>query len=418
MSDVTIQVDSLSKRFQIGELVSAKHMRRKVARALGGGDNGNGDPDGNGEDASTLWALKDISFEVKRGEVLGILGSNGSGKSTLLKILSRITAPTEGRAVIKGRVGSLLEVGTGFHPELTGRENVYLNGSVLGMRRTEIARKFDEIVAFSGIERFIDTPVKRYSSGMRVRLGFAVAAHLDPEVLIVDEVLAVGDAQFQSKCINKMDQVVRDGRTVLFVSHNMATIESLCTRAIMLKNGVLSNAGDTEIVINDYIESMMNVEGSNLAQRTDRFGSRRVHFTQLELRDEFGQTLLLPRSGKRVQLAARYVCESPPVEVSLNLNVFTLNRHLLFKCNNQVANGQMTLTEREGWIVCDIPKLPLPPGEYSVNLKCLADGDLSDQVRDAFRIVVEAGDFYGTGYMQADRRGGVLVEQDWRLQAS
>ena len=257
MSDLAIHCEGIAKQYRIGERESYRALRdvltdavtapfRRVRAALHGG---NGSPD-NG--TPTIWALKDVSFEVKAGEVVGIIGRNGAGKSTLLKILSRITKPTCGSADIYGRVGSLLEVGTGFHPELTGRENVYLNGAVLGMSKAEIARKFDEIVAFSELEKFIDTPVKRYSSGMYVRLAFAVAAHLEPEILVVDEVLAVGDAQFQKKCLSKMQNVGKSGRTVLFVSHNIALIETLCHRAILLEGGEIVARGPAFQVTAEY----------------------------------------------------------------------------------------------------------------------------------------------------------------------
>jgi len=254
-----ICVENLSKRYRIGKkqqrhdtlrdaLVACLPAPLEWLRRGGRGPN---------SAADTLWALRDVSFEVKRGEVVGIIGRNGAGKSTLLKVLSCITKPTEGRAVVKGRVGSLLEVGTGFHPELTGRENVYLSGAILGMRRAEIARKFDEIVAFAGIERFLDTPVKRYSSGMYVRLAFAVAAHLEPEILLVDEVLAVGDAAFQKKCLGKMGDVAKEGRTVLFVSHNMVAVQSLCGRAIRLHEGKLVDDGPPGQVVSSYLEATL-----------------------------------------------------------------------------------------------------------------------------------------------------------------
>jgi len=258
MSDVIITVDRLGKRYRIGEREPYKTIRESLTsavttpyRAITSMFNGSHPPSSSSSNpqnpthSTQFWALKDVSFEIKRGEVVGIIGRNGAGKSTLLKILSRITEPTEGQVRINGRVGSLLEVGTGFHPELTGRENIYLNGAILGMRKAEIAHKFDEIVAFAEIEKFIDTPVKRYSSGMYVRLAFAVAAHLEPEILIVDEVLAVGDAAFQKKCLGKMGDVAQEGRTVVLVSHNMATIQYLCSRAIYLEEGHLSFVGSS-----------------------------------------------------------------------------------------------------------------------------------------------------------------------------
>lgn len=267
MPDIAIRVEGLSKQYRIGRRVERYFTLRDQLvdavtssfRRLWPGSDGKRSSDA--ED--TIWALKDVSFEVKQGEVLGMIGSNGAGKSTLLKILSRITEPTEGRFEIHGRVGSLLEVGTGFHAELTGRENIYLNGAILGMYKSETDRKFDEIVAFAGVEKFIDTPVKRYSSGMYVRLAFAVAAHLEPEILLVDEVLAVGDAQFQKKCLGKMQDVAGEGRTVLFVSHNMGSIQRLCNRGIVLRDGVIVVNGSTEKAIREY-----------LAVGMDRLGER------------------------------------------------------------------------------------------------------------------------------------------------
>jgi lipopolysaccharide transport system ATP-binding protein len=253
MSDIAIQIDGLGKQFRIGTRDKYPTFRAAITNAvlspirqLRRGSAGN--------TAGTFWALRDVGFNVQRGDVVGIIGRNGAGKSTLLKVLSRITAPTEGSVCIAGRVGSLLEVGTGFHPELTGRENIYLNGAILGMKRGEIARKFDEIVAFSEIEKFLDTPVKHYSSGMYMRLAFAVAAHLEPEILVVDEVLAVGDAEFQKKCLGKMKDVGKSGRTVLFVSHNMNAIEQLCSGIVHLDRGkVVAQSRDVRKVISDYL---------------------------------------------------------------------------------------------------------------------------------------------------------------------
>jgi len=250
-------------------------------------------------------ALQDVSFEVKRGEVVGIIGRNGAGKSTLLKILSRITEPTEGGADLFGRVASLLEVGTGFHPDLTGRENIFLNGAILGMSKAEIRRKFDEIVAFAEVDRFIDTPVKRYSSGMHVRLAFAIAAHLEPEILVIDEVLAVGDAAFQQKCLGKMDQVAsRDGRTVLFVSHNMGAVQSLCSRAVWIEAGVVEQDGPTARVIGSYLETMMTLEGMPVGDRTDRSGDGRARLTAVVVESTDLGPVIRPTS--RLKITLRY----------------------------------------------------------------------------------------------------------------
>ena len=258
MADAAIRVEHLSKRYRIGaKQVAYKTLREGLAqvltRRLFRRQETAHSSEADQEDI--IWALKSVSFEIQKGEIIGIIGRNGAGKSTLLKILSRITEPTEGYAEVRGRVRSLLEVGTGFHPELTGRENIYLNGAILGMKKAELDKKFDEIVDFSGVEKFIDTTVKRYSSGMRVRLAFAVAAHLEPEVLLVDEVLAVGDAEFQKKCLGKMSDVAKEGRTVLLVSHNMGAIGRLCQRSILLDHGRMIAQGDSRTIIQDYLGS-------------------------------------------------------------------------------------------------------------------------------------------------------------------
>ena len=266
MTDVAIRCEGLAKQYRIGERESYKALRdvitdafaspfRRLRSALRHSSNGSA-----GSKKPNIWALKDVSFEIRRGEVVGIIGRNGAGKSTLLKILSRITEPTHGHADIWGRIGSLLEVGTGFHPELTGRDNIFLNGAILGMRRAEIARKFDEIVAFAEVEKFIDTPVKRYSSGMYVRLAFAVAAHMETEILLVDEVLAVGDAEFQKKCLGKMGEVARAGRTVFFVSHSMPAVQRLCQRAILLRDGTVAMDGAVDAAVESYLSAQVSCE--------------------------------------------------------------------------------------------------------------------------------------------------------------
>jgi lipopolysaccharide transport system ATP-binding protein len=301
VNDIVISVENLGKRYSIRHQSNGgvgyqtfREMLTGYAKGLfrrnGGSDFRPAGPDLLSSRASRedFWALKNVSFEVKRGEVLGIIGRNGAGKTTVLKILSRITEPTEGRVRIKGRVATLLEVGTGFHPELTGRENIYLNGAILGMSKAEIKKKFDEIVAFAETEKFLDTPVKRYSSGMYVRLAFAVAAHLEPEILVVDEVLAVGDAEFQKKCLGKMQDVsTKEGRTVLFVSHNMATVRQLCSRAVLLETGMIKRAGNASEVINSYLEQVPTETEQNqfsLRHCTGRLNLRRVYCNKPPLR--------------------------------------------------------------------------------------------------------------------------------------
>jgi lipopolysaccharide transport system ATP-binding protein len=275
MSRIALRVVDLSKMYRIGALKQRHNtLRDEIAHGFRSLFSRNGRPT---ESRDTIWAIKDVSFEVKPGDVLGIIGRNGAGKSTLLKILSRITDPTAGRCEIYGHVGSLLEVGTGFHGELTGRENLYLNGAILGMKKAEIERKFDEIVAFAGVEQFIDTPVKRYSSGMHVRLGFAIAAHLEPEVLIVDEVLAVGDLSFQSRCIGKLGDVGRQGRTVLFVSHNMGAVTNLCTTGMWLDHGEVRMCGDVKSVVESYVKSEpVGAQGRADARQGTPVGEARV----------------------------------------------------------------------------------------------------------------------------------------------
>lgn len=292
MARPAIQVEAVSKRYRIGVaderpdtlfqaglawLRSPLHNYRQLRRLSRFSENGSA--------ADVIWALEDVSFEVAEGEVVGIIGRNGAGKSTLLKIVSRITPPTRGRVILNGRVASLLEVGTGFHPELTGRENVYLNGTVLGMRKAEIDRKFDEIVAFSGVEKFIDTPIKRYSSGMQVRLAFSVAAHLEPEILLIDEVLAVGDAEFQKRCLGKMSEVAQAGRTVLFVSHNMGAVSNLCRRSILLSDGCLYRQGSTDEVVSAYLHDTLGGanEHSELARLRWPGMGEQAHFTEIGL---------------------------------------------------------------------------------------------------------------------------------------
>jgi len=307
VTDIAISADNLSKLYRIGVRqegyktlresimgsLTAPFRRSKKSRASssqGSRLKAQITSDGGQQSDDHIWALKDVSFEVKLGEVVGIIGRNGAGKTTLLKILSRITEPTEGRAEIHGRVGSLLEVGTGFHPELTGRENIYLNGAILGMRRAEIQTKFDEIVAFAEVEKFIDTPVKRYSSGMYVRLAFAVAAHMEPEILLVDEVLAVGDAAFQKKCLGKMGDVAREGRTVLFVSHNMGAVNRLCASGFWIDAGRLRTRGKTEEVVAKYLSKGASLEGQLFWEGgTANLGVEDLKIRSVHIRNERGQ---------------------------------------------------------------------------------------------------------------------------------
>jgi lipopolysaccharide transport system ATP-binding protein len=334
-----------------------------------------------------FWALKDVNFEVKPGEVVGIIGRNGAGKSTLLKIFSRITEPTSGRIELRGRVGSLLEVGTGFHPELTGRENVYMNGSILGMNRREIRSKFDEIVAFAEIEEFLDTPVKRYSSGMYVRLAFAVAAHLEPEILIVDEVLAVGDAGFQTKCVNRMRQASSDGTTVLFVSHNMASLSTLCSRGILLTDGRLAASGPIDYIVAQYFASVDERSSVCASSRTDRSGNQTVRLLNAHF-----------CSPHRSASGALVVGE--PAIAEFTCNRFVRNITCAFTIYNmqgvpltRLCSPPTAAAESETKILfrCALDPLLLAPGRYRVNVAISAGKELLDHLTDAATFIVEGG---------------------------
>jgi lipopolysaccharide transport system ATP-binding protein len=422
MSDAVICVENLSKKYEItvGKL---RHntLRDQIADSFSSLFHRNGRPPGKKE---VFWALRDVSFEVKPGEVIGVIGQNGAGKSTLLKILSRITVPTAGFAEIRGRIGSLLEVGVGFHPELSGRENIYLNGAVLGMKKAEIERRFDEIVAFAEVERFIDTPVKRYSSGMYVRLAFGVAAHLEPEILIVDEVLAVGDAAFQKKCLGKMGDVARQGRTVLFVSHNMAAVRNLCSRAFLLKSGRIETAGAVEDVVRAYL--MFDGEQTNypsLEERQDRSGTGSVRAVSLEVRAHDCTNGGPPRTGAPAEFIIGYAVreERPVRKLYAAIGVSDTSGNGLFACSTAMLDADFSGVPSRGQIVCQIDYLPLVPGKYWVRLKLSEyEGQsyyrVADEIRQAASFeVVEGGDSGFSGYVKSWGTHSVVVPHRWAL---
>jgi lipopolysaccharide transport system ATP-binding protein len=349
-----------------------------------------------------VWALKDINLEAQQGEVLGIIGKNGAGKSTLLKILSKVTAPTTGSITYKGRIGSLLEVGTGFHQELTGRENIYLNGAILGMQKREIKKKFDEIVDFSGCERYIDTPVKRYSSGMMVRLGFAVAAFLEPEILVVDEVLAVGDAEFQKKAIGKMQDVSRnDGRTVLFVSHNMGSIRALCNNGILLKNGQIEFVGKITNVIDYYLMNELPDIKSNvrLIDRKDRTGNGKIRISDFYVQDEKGEKLGIVQSGQNIFLVFEYESDSPDDLRNIDIG-FSIHRNdntTLSIYYSSYDNVYFNDLGEKGQIKLFIKNFFLSKGEYRIGARILNNNEEADWPRDGIStVIVESGNFYLT----------------------
>jgi lipopolysaccharide transport system ATP-binding protein len=361
MSDVVIRAEGVGKQYRIGTARQAYGSLRETAtqavrRALG--------REARAPAAQEIWALKDVSFAVKRGEVLGVIGRNGAGKSTLLKILSRITPPTDGRIDIRGRIGTLLEVGTGFHPELTGRENIFLNGAILGMTRAEIRRKFDEIVDFSGVEKFIDTPVKRYSSGMYVRLAFAVAAHLEPEILLVDEVLAVGDAEFQKKCLGKMGDVAKGGRTVIFVSHNMAAIRDLCPRAILVHEGQLAVDAASDDAISRYLTSKPGTDRSR-GQESQGIALERVEFEGVE-RSPYGLRLI---PGQPFLCRTEFSAERIPDAIWLNLEIYSAEGICLIHLRNDFDGVSIPRRQGNTTVEIAVDRLPLVPGTYAVRVR-------------------------------------------------
>jgi lipopolysaccharide transport system ATP-binding protein len=424
VGEVVIRAEGLGKKYTIGheaERMRYSTLRDTLARTVKGFARSSMDilrgrqlVVGNAED---FWALRDLNFEIKRGEVVGIIGRNGAGKSTLLKILSRITEPTEGRVTIRGRVASLLEVGTGFHPELTGQENIYLNGAILGMTRAEIRRKFDEIVAFAEVDRFLDTPVKRYSSGMYVRLAFAVAAHLEPEILVVDEVLAVGDIEFQKKCIGKMSEVAGHGRTVLFVSHNMTAVQTLCEKVILLHDGQLSAKGSSAEVIGLYLASNVGesvADGDLRALRRQGIGS--VRFRRIEFFDKDNLPVVTPGTGDELVIVLEFDAshtETRPARLSLSFH--DTQDTPLFICDTEASGGEAFKIGAGDKAVCRIPRLPLSAGRYKINLFLEINGTIEDWLKDYVLVDVPGKSFFGTARNLPRGWEGktVLVDNEW-----
>ena len=413
MNYVAIRAEKLSKQYQYQLGVRNRHdtLRDQLMGGLRSLFSRNGTaPERN----NTFWALKDVSLEIKKGEVVGIIGRNGAGKSTLLTILSRITTPTTGFAEIYGRVGSLLEVGTGFHNELSGRENIYLNGAILGMKKAEIDRKFDEIVDFSGVERFIDTPMKRYSSGMYVRLAFAVAAHLEPEILILDEVLAVGDAGFQKKCLGKMEDVAKGGRTVLFVSHNMTAIQGFCSKCYLLSSGQLVAEGSPRSVVERYFSDVSSGTLTSLADRKDRQGTGEIHFLEVSIRDAKGRSIDAALTGQDIDIAISYRSrvDEPISRLDVHMTFYTTLGQFMFNCSSEGSGHPFEDLPPNGEVVCHIPELPLAPGRYVFNLFSTVGGEVADWVQQAGYLNVAAGDYFGTGQLRT-HDDGFVVKQRW-----
>ena len=420
MSKIAIRADNLSKKYHIGSARKAfdtlgeqltdlvKTPFRRAGKLLRGHATGAAELD------QIIWALSNVSFEVEQGEVVGIIGRNGAGKSTLLKILSRITEPTDGQAELCGRVSSLLEVGTGFHPELTGRENIFLNGAILGMKNLEIESKFDEIVEFAEIGKFIDTPVKHYSSGMHVRLAFAVAAHLEPEILLVDEVLAVGDAAFQKKCLGKMDEVSQAGRTILFVSHNMASIQNLCSRGIWLRDGQVVFDGPIDEAVGNYLSYLSESAENAFGDNPERGGNGSVRLTYANVLNSVGEPTQHVIAGQPVALEFGYENRENLRDSNV---VFTIYNHL----GVAVTNFNMLLTDyigelsNQGRFICRIPRLPLPVGQYrvAVSVRVNSNKVVADQIPNVLVFDVASSTFFRSGRTPKINYATVMVEHQW-----
>ncbi len=419
MPEPIIRVENLGKCYRIHHETRERYtaLRDVIARKaknIFSHASPTADPSSGDED---FWALKDVSFEVNQGEVVGIIGRNGAGKSTLLKILSRITEPTKGRITLTGRIASLLEVGTGFHPELTGRENIYLNGAILGMTKVEIKSKFDEIVAFAEVERFLDTPVKRYSSGMYVRLAFAVAAHLEPEILVVDEVLAVGDADFQKKCLGKMGEVAKGGRTVLFVSHQMAAVQNLCQKGILLVNGRLQEAGSIATVVKNYLTQTHHLARSSFADRQDRQGSGLLRFEEVMLADLLGNTVAAFDCGAPGTMVLKVLNTSHAslrnVRVAVGVDN-ELGQRITVWSTHLAARDLPEVGADVGHVEVHVPRMTLAPGRYGYTLFCSVNGEIADWIKNAGAFDVEAGDFYGSGQMPEAGQGWFVMDHQFK----
>lgn len=414
---VAIKIENLSKQYRLG-LVSTRTLSHDLNRWWQMNLRGKEDPYlkvGERNDRSTkggseyVWALKDINLEVQEGEVLGIIGKNGAGKSTLLKILSKVTAPTTGMVKARGRIASLLEVGTGFHSEMTGRENIFMNGSIMGMSRAEIRKKFDEIVDFAGVERYIDTPVKRYSSGMTVRLGFAIAAHLEPEILVVDEVLAVGDAEFQKKAMGKMQDVsYKEGRTILFVSHNMAAVQNLCKTGILLKNGNIELTDQIQNVINTYLV-INKPQTKKLSEIEERKGNGNLRFTEGRVKDIRTNLCGNLESFSEIQFelkfSTRNINKSDKSRIDLGINNIVGDR--VAWLSSEIIGYSIDLSK--GVLSLTISNFPLAPGEYNCNLYCEINGNIADWLINVLPFSVLAKDYYGSGKIVPVNQGNILL---------
>jgi lipopolysaccharide transport system ATP-binding protein len=409
MSSIVIKAENIGKMYTIGHqaerggYTSLRDVLMQNARTLWikTKDLARGNPIIQGDTMEEFWALDDVNFEISRGETVGIIGRNGAGKSTLLKILSRITEPSTGRVIIKGRVASLLEVGTGFNPELTGRENIYLNGTILGMTRKEIKQKFDEIVAFAEVEKYLDTPVKRYSSGMYVRLAFAVAAHLEPEILVVDEVLAVGDAAFQEKCLGKMGTVAKEGRTVLFVSHNMQAVRMLCPRCVLIEKGKVIADSNTDIVLKTYMDGMRKIEvneETGIANESIRRGGGTIRFTSVAVEDVSGQGCFIFNMGDTIRFRLSYITYDNMIGIAVYIALRSGFTKAIVTNVRHVITSQNLNAGTKGTVIIDLPDVYIRPGQYPIYIHISENNptninfDLLDDLTHPI-IIMPSGDY-------------------------
>lgn len=418
--DIVIRAEGLGKKYIIGhEAEREVALRDIIARGTRSAlrkvtDMAKGRIVVPGDTVEDFWALRDVNFEVKRGEVLGVIGRNGAGKSTLLKILSRITEPSKGRVTVAGRVSSLLEVGTGFHPELSGRENIYLNGAILGMGRAEIKRKFDEIVSFAEVERFLDTPVKRFSSGMYVRLAFAVAAHLEPEILIVDEVLSVGDGEFQRKCLGKMQTVAGEGRTVLFVSHNLQAVERLCTRGIVLRQGSVAYSGPVAEACQLYRSPKSGWTPINRLRLASRQGDGRVRVTNLEVLQDDGTQVASIRTGRPLKVRIHYCALDPTEDPTFGFALLTASGVRIFHTLSSDTSAAIDCIEGDGTVELEIPGVTLAVGHYLCNIAISnRRGTYLDYVTDVPFLDVVESDCLPSSRAYNQASGVIFLNVNW-----
>ena len=413
-----VVVDNLSKMYRLGQSAHHRMLRETIVSLFRRPFSKPKDD----EEDGILWALRDVSFTVDEGEVVGVIGRNGAGKSTLLKLISRITYPTKGSVRVRGRFASLLEVGTGFHQELSGRENIFLNGSILGMSAREVRGKLDEIAAFSGVERFLDTPIKRYSSGMRLRLGFAVAAHLDPDVLIVDEVLAVGDVAFQRKCLAAMDDLRSQGRTVIFVSHNMDAIENLCPRTIWIEGGTMKRDGPSEEVVSEYVGSFeeQTLHSANLREFADRRGNGQGRIVGFEILDREGRPTTFVRAGERAVLRLYYEVFEKLTEPHFGVRVMTRLGSLVTESSTWSTGLELSeLDPGEGVIDFEIDRLNLMGADYRLGfwLQSMRGPIQYDVLENCGVLTVLAGDVFGTGRGMTSHFGVTYFDGRWKMVA-